>query len=155
MQTAATAPSAPLRVLRNVTSSIQVKVAKRLTLNIGDNEMRKYQLVENRFADEIGKCETEAEKLAVCAKFANEIVQTDERLISCSRIRTGYGTWSGRLDFVNEYHFGLRLTVILLNVPSIMTHDEEKVFTPSDFEEDISEALYIHINDFKSQDDEI
>ena len=117
--------------------------------------MRKYQLTGNRFADEIGKCETEAEKLAVCAKFAEEIVNTDERLISCSRVRIAYGTWQGRLDFVNEYHFGLKLTVILLDIPSIITHDEERVFSPSDFEEEISEALYNHTDDFNSQDDEI
>lgn len=117
--------------------------------------MSRIQTIEQQFVDKIDKCETEAEKLAVCAKFANEIVQTDERLISCSRIRTSYGTWSGRLDFVNEYHFGLRLTVILLNVTSIITHDEEKIFSPSDFEEDIYEALYNHIDDLKSQDNEI
>lgn len=153
--TKTTAQSAPPKVLRNATSSTQVRPVKRLTLNIGDYKMNKRQTIEQQFADKIGKCETEAEKLAVCAKFANEIVQIDERLISCSRIRTGYGTWSGRLDFINEYHFGLRLTVILLNVPSIMTHDEEKVFSPSDFEEDIYEELYNHIDDIKSQDDEI
>ena len=117
--------------------------------------MNKRQTIENQFVDEISKCETEAEKLTVCAKFAEEIVNTDERLISCSRVRIAYGTWQGRLDFVNEYHFGLKLTVILLDIPSIITHDEERVFSPSDFEEDISEALYLHIDDFKSQDDEI
>lgn len=117
--------------------------------------MNKRQTIEQQFVDKIGKCETEAEKLAVCAKFANEIVQTDERLISCSRLKSSYGTWRGRIDFVNNYHFGPMLTVILLNTPCILTHDEEKVFSPSDFEEDIYEELYNHIDDLKSQDDEI
>ena len=117
--------------------------------------MNKRQTIENQFVDEISKCETEAEKLTVCAKFAEEIVNTDERLISCSKLKSSYGTWRGRIDFVNNYHFGPMLTVFLLNMPSIFTHDEERVFSPSDFEEDISEALYLHIDDFKSQDDEI
>lgn len=51
-----TALSAPTKALRNAAYSTQVRNAKRLTLNKGDNEMRKYQLTENRFADEIGTC---------------------------------------------------------------------------------------------------
>lgn len=94
----------------------------------------------------------ESDILHVCntAKSKNELMNrlqpiiqnvlaTDNALLSVQRSKCGYGTWRIQL-FVNEYHFGNELTTDLLKL-CITTNNEDKVFSISDFEDQITEYI--------------
>lgn len=85
---------------------------------------------------------TNAELMGKVYDLVEMIKSTDERLLSVSKKLTGYGTWKS-VGFVNEYHFGEDLAKIIEKaLTGTITHDEEKEFTISDFEEKLEEAIY-------------
>jgi hypothetical protein len=90
---------------------------------------------------EIGKkAQTQNECAEKASEITEEIMQTDERLYSCDKKWTGYGTWKVTL-WCNEYHFGLDLTK-RLEALYIITHDEEKKFSLEDFKEEIDNVCF-------------
>lgn len=92
--------------------------------------------IEEIFLARIEKCETKLQAYAVSDDLVTEIIGTDPRVLSCNRRRAnGYSTWLISI-FANEYHFGKELGEILNSI-CIITHDEDKDFTPEDLREDI------------------
>lgn len=74
--------------------------------------------------------------------LVTEILKSDSVFYSIDKYRSGYGTWKTK-GFANEYNFGNELAEILVNALSTgFTHDEEKEFVISDFEESLNELIY-------------
>lgn len=85
---------------------------------------------------------TEQQKFELADKYADLIINSDERYISIIKRQSGYGTWKVRIESANEYCFGKKIEELLtIDLSSIVTHDEDKEFTIKDFEEDIQEKL--------------
>ena len=63
----------------------------------------------------------------------------DTTLYSISKSWVNYGTWKVTL-WVNSYWFGEKVAE-MLNSIAITTHDEDKVFTISDFADEITEKI--------------
>lgn len=98
---------------------------------------------------------TFGQTLELADKYTDLIVNTDDSMIGVGKHLTGYGTWKVRIDFANEYHFGQRIADLLTkDVPSIITHDEDKEFTFKDFEEDIQEKLVALIEELNDEDND-
>ena len=88
------------------------------------------------------------ELMAITGDFTAEIVESDNIFLSVEKHLCGYGTWKTSA-FANEYHFGKELAEAIKNALSgHITHDEEKEFTPSDFEEEITEVVFEIANDY-------
>ena len=68
-----------------------------------------------------------------------EVLCTDEALLSVHKNWCNYGTWRISI-FVNPYHFGRNLATSLESISKI-THDEEKTFTVNDLTDEIVEAI--------------
>lgn len=79
--------------------------------------------------------------LDMAAKYTDEILSTDEPLWGVEKRLSGYGTWTARISFANEYTFGKKIVEMLKGLPCVVTHDEDAEFCLSDWEEDIEEAL--------------
>lgn len=96
--------------------------------------------IEEIFLAKIEKCETKQQAYAVSDLLVFDIINSDQRLLSCNRRpANGYCTWRISI-FANEYHFGKELGEILNSI-YITTHDEDKKFTPEDLREDIDLAV--------------
>lgn len=94
------------------------------------------ETIEQIYLAQIEKCETKLQAYAVSDLLVELIINTDPRLLSCNRRHAnGYCTWRISI-FANEYHFGKELGAILNSI-YIITHDEDKDFTPEDLREDI------------------
>ena len=88
------------------------------------------------------------ELMSITSAFTAELVETDNILLSVAKHWCGYGTWKTSA-FTNEYHFGKELAEAIKNALSgHITHDEEKDFTPADFEDEITEAVFELANDY-------
>ena len=88
------------------------------------------------------------ELLSITSHITAEIVETDNMFLSVEKHLCGYGTWKTSA-FANEYHFGKDLAVSIKNALSgHITHDEEKEFTPADFEDEITEAVFELANNY-------
>ena len=88
------------------------------------------------------------ELMSITSHFAAEIVETDNVFLSVEKHLCGYGTWKTSA-FANEYHFGKELAEAIKNALSgHVTHDEEKEFTPADFQDEITEAVFELANDY-------
>lgn len=74
--------------------------------------------------------------------FDDDIMKADERLYSISRSKDGYGTWKFTIWF-NEYHFDGFAN--LAEWCEITTHDEDKVCTIEDFEDELKEMFDSYI----------
>ena len=74
--------------------------------------------------------------------FVNEVITTDDRLLSVNKQWYGYGTWKS-VGFANEYHFGKDLADMLVRALSgKITHDEDREFQVSDFEDEIFNEIF-------------
>lgn len=74
--------------------------------------------------------------------LVDEIIGTDERLLSVSKSWSGYGTWKSS-SFANEYYFGDELSGILTKAMNgSVTHDEDRVFTVEDFRDRITDEVF-------------
>ena len=90
--------------------------------------------------------------LELADKYTDLIINTDARMLGVHKRISGYGTWKARIDFANEYHFGQKIKELLtIDLPSIITHDEDKEFTVEDWEEDIQEKLVNMIQDIQEE----
>lgn len=79
--------------------------------------------------------------------FVNEVLDTDESLLSVVKIWINHGTWKSR-GFANLFRFGEELSEILKKVlSSKITHDEEKQFEVEDFKDEIIDAIYCKITE--------
>ena len=88
------------------------------------------------------------ELMSITSHFTAEIVETDNIFLSVEKHLCGYGTWKTSA-FANEYHFGEELAEGIKNALSgHITHDEDKVFTPADFQDEITEAVFELANDY-------
>lgn len=77
--------------------------------------------------------------------LVEQIISTDDSLLSVSKRWVGYGTWRS-VGFANDYTFGEVLAGILTKaLTNRITHDEDKEFVVADFEEDIEEVLFEHL----------
>ena len=88
------------------------------------------------------------EIMSITSHFTAEIVETDDMFLSIEKHWCGYGTW-GASAFANEYYFGKDLAVSIKKaISGHITHDEDKVFTPADFQDEITEAVFELANDY-------
>lgn len=87
------------------------------------------------------------------SKFVEEILNEDDRLICTQKTWCYYGTWRVTL-FVNEYRFGSVLAERLRKI-SVITHDEDKVFSLSDLEEEITNCVDDFMYDIWNEDIEL
>lgn len=77
--------------------------------------------------------------------FVDEIINTDSRLLSISKLWVNYGCWNAKV-FANSYHFGKELTQIIEDcINGICTHDEDKEFDILDYRDKLIEALENHL----------
>lgn len=75
-------------------------------------------------------------------EFVNEVVKTDEGLLSVSKKWVGYGTWKTS-GFANKFHFGEELSDMLVkSLSGKVVHDEDKEFTAADFEQEIFDVIF-------------
>ena len=104
--------------------------------------------IQERLHDKCINAHSVNELMSITSDFTAEIVETDNIFLSVEKHLCGYGTWKTSA-FANEYHFGKELAEAIKNALSgHITHDEDKVFTPADFEEEIAEAVFELANDY-------
>lgn len=103
-------------------------------------KQRTMKTIEEIFWAKLEKCETKMQAYALSNELVAEIIGSDARVLSCDRRHAnGYCTWHISI-FANNYHFGGELADILNSI-AIITHDEDKVFTPEDLREEIDEKV--------------
>ena len=78
--------------------------------------------------------------------FTQHLIESqDKALLSISKGWSGHGTWKVSV-FVNEYHYGEKLTSLLEKaINGATTHSEDKEFTIEEFTEKISDEIYEHL----------
>ena len=104
--------------------------------------------IQERLHDQCIKAISVNEIMSITSDFTAEIVETSDMFLSVEKHLCGYGTWITSA-FANEYHFGKDLAVVIKNALSgHITHDEDKVFTPADFQDEIAEAVFELANDY-------
>ena len=104
--------------------------------------------IQERLQDKCIKASSVNELMSITSDFTAEIVETSDMFLSVEKHLCGYGTWKTSA-FANEYHFGKELAVAIKNALSgHITHDEDKEFTPADFQEEITEAVFELANDY-------
>jgi hypothetical protein len=87
------------------------------------------------------------ELIEAIQELMNEILKSDERLLSVGKSWSGYGTWKSS-GWANEPYFGAELAAILTKALSNrVTHDEEQEFQVSDFSERIQDLIYEKISE--------
>ena len=107
--------------------------------------------IQERLHDQCIKASSVNELMSITSDFTAEIVEADNIFLSVEKHLCGYGTWKTSA-FANEYHFGKELAEAIKNALSgHITHDEEKVFTPADFEDEITEAVFEIANDYLNE----
>jgi len=84
------------------------------------------------------KAESRKQLIEDVDEVVNELMQADNRLWGINREIAGYGTWKVSL-WLNEYHFGSDLSKAIMG-RHIVTHDEDKQFGISDFEDIVRDA---------------
>lgn len=94
---------------------------------------------QERVIEAVKQAKTYKEQYNVVEEIVNEMLQEEDWAINVTRTWKSYGTWSIRL-WVNTSHFGQELAESLKTV-SIITHDEDKEFTPADLAEYIMENV--------------
>ena len=103
--------------------------------------------IQERLHDMCINASSVNELMAITSDFTAEIVDTD-MFLSIEKYLCGYGTWKTSA-FANKYYFGKDLAVSINNALSgHITHDEDKVFTPADFEDEITEVVFELANDY-------
>ena len=104
--------------------------------------------IQERLHDKCINASSVNELMSITSDFTAEIVETDNVFLSVEKHLCGYGTWKTSA-FANEYHFGEELAEAIKNALSgHVTHDEDKDFTPADFEDEITEAVFELANDY-------
>lgn len=104
--------------------------------------------IQERLHDECIKANSINELMSITSHLTSEIVETDNIFLSVDKHWCGYGTWKTSA-FANEYHFGEDLAKAIKNALSgHITHDEDKEFTISDFQDEISDAVFTLANDY-------
>lgn len=104
--------------------------------------------IQERLHDECIKASSINELMSITSHLTSEIVETDNIFLSVDKHWCGYGTWKTSA-FANEYHFGEDLAEAIKNALSgHITHDEDKEFTPVDFQDEIAEAVFELANDY-------
>ena len=104
--------------------------------------------IQERLHDQCINAASINELMSITSDFTAEIVEADNIFLSVDKHLCGYGTWKTSA-FANEYHFGKELAEAIKKALSgHITHDEEKVFTPADFEEEITEAVFELANNY-------
>ena len=104
--------------------------------------------IQERLHDKCINAHSVNELMSITSDFTAEIIETDNIFISIEKYFCGYGTWKSSA-FANEYHFGKDLAVSIKNALSgHITHDEDKEFTPADFQDEITEAVFELANDY-------
>lgn len=79
--------------------------------------------------------------------LTSEIIATDSRLLSIDKRWKGYGTWIS-VGFANKYHFGDTLAELITKaLNGRITHDEDRNFDVSDFEEEIRDKIFDYLYD--------
>jgi len=104
--------------------------------------------IQERLHDQCINASSVNELMSITSEFTAEIVETDYVFLSVEKHLCGYGTWKTSA-FANEYHFGKELAEAIKSALSgHITHDEDKEFTPADFEDEIAEAVFELANDY-------
>lgn len=104
--------------------------------------------IQERLHDECIKANSINELMSITSHLTSEIVETDNIFLLVNKHWCGYGTWKTSA-FANEYHFGRELAEAIKEALSgHITHDEEKVFTLADFQDEIAEAVFELANDY-------
>ena len=104
--------------------------------------------IQERLHDQCINAHSVNELMSITSDFTAEIVETSDLFLSVEKHLCGYGTWKTSA-FANEYHFGEELSeAIKKAISGHITHDEDKVFTPADFEDEITAALFELANDY-------
>ena len=104
--------------------------------------------IQERLHDQCINAHSVNELMSITSDFTAEIVETSDIFLSIEKYLCGCGTWESRA-FANKYYFGRDLAVSINNALSgHITHDEDKEFTPADFEDEIAEAVFELANDY-------
>ena len=104
--------------------------------------------IQERLQDKCINASSVNELMSITSDFTAEIVETSDIFLSVEKHLCGYGTWKTSA-FANEYHFGKELAeAIKKAISGHITHDEEKDFTPADFQDEITEAVFEIANDY-------
>lgn len=97
----------------------------------------KFETLKNKI-DKLTIQERENEVL----NLVKEIIATDSSLLSVDKTLVSYGTWKS-VGFANEYYFGKELSDMLVRaLNGKITHDEDREFQVSDFEEEIFNEIF-------------
>ena len=95
---------------------------------------------------------TQQQKYNLADKYTQQIINSDSKLWGVSKHLSGYGTWKARIDFANEYHYGVKIKELLtIGLSSIITHDEDKTYSIQDWEEDIFYKLVDMIEEIEEE----
>lgn len=98
--------------------------------------MTQFELLKELFKIKSYEQQEEAIEL-----FVDEIISTDNKLLSIDKVWVNYGLWKAKV-FVNKYHFGKELAQIIKDsIDGTGTHDEEKVFEIKDFKEKLIDEI--------------
>ena len=113
-----------------------------------NNIMKTIITIQERLHDQCVNASSVNELMSITSDFTAEIVEADNIFLSIEKYLCGCGTWKTSA-FANKYYFGKDLAALIKNALSgHITHDEDKVFTPADFEDDITEAVFELANDY-------
>lgn len=104
--------------------------------------------IQERLHDKCINAHSVNELISITSDFTAEIAETDNLFLSVEKHLCGYGTWKTSA-FVNEYYFGKDLAVSIKKaISGHITHDEDKVFIPADFQDEINEAVFELANNY-------
>ena len=104
--------------------------------------------IQERLHEKCIKASSVNDLMSITSHFTSEIVETDKVFLSVEKHLCGYGTWKTSA-FANEYYFGKDLAVSIKKaISGHITHDEDKEFTPADFQDEITEAVFELANNY-------
>lgn len=101
--------------------------------------------IEKQLIEQSSHANTMVELMNNIQPIINDVMATDNRLLSVDKQWINYGTWKVTV-WANDYHFGKELTQYLKKI-SIITHDEDKKFTIKDLETEIREMCETYAYD--------
>lgn len=113
--------------MKNQTYQQKIEVLKNL-----DNKIQQYNAIES---------------------IVEDMMNESERVWRINRRWQSYGTWIVSL-WMNEYCYGKELTAKINKRCQIVTHDEDKEFSMSDFEDILTEVCIEYFDMYEPEEDD-
>ena len=101
-----------------------------------------YKTLQDEMKEACKQAKTNMDLIKIANEFAIKVIDSDPIFWGIEKRWSSYGTWKVRINFANEYHYGNEIAKALTSIGSIITHDEDKVFTIEDFADYIEDALF-------------